>query len=282
MVFSCGVRLKRNLKAWACCDYLEQRDVVECCKQRRNGEKPGQNNVWGVVMPAGFQVFNTGNTIQVDESYLNYSLHTKTTQVSRLRNIDGSGFAYFGCRVTIPAADSLVAVRSNGNYVGLIATLDNNGASWDLCIGLEDGKTAEFYIYRPGLPAPSTFGLQVFRGDSVLVFDALSKSLRIERTLAADYTSLPSTIALESSSTYGMIFSQWCGERSVSYRPFTPPWYDRITLERGPMFRFRTGAMDVVTNGTLLSDVSLVNGSRPGGSGIVRPFRGLVANLTNH
>lgn len=234
-------------------------------------------------MPAGIQIINTHNTIQIDENFLNYRLISKSQQTSGPKNIsDSEGFAFVGCKLAVSGLDVLVAVRSAAS-VALVSTVSRGAELWDLCIAVPSGAVVEFYLYRPGIPRDSGYGLQVFDASGNLVFDALSPTLRVvEAVSTLDYRTMQTSWSLQSGRQYGVIFSQWAGTRTVSYRPFSPGYQDRITVEQGPSISFQGSTMIVNRISALMSDTTLVSGgSRPGGGGVVSSFGFLVADLTD-
>lgn len=142
-------------------------------------------------MPAGLEVRNVGNIIQITDQFSNYALISK-----------GVGefvpsYPYMSrCEIIVPkqgAAMPILAIRS-GVLCFLQAVVDR-GTYWLLEVnGNANEQTIgmQFEWYAFGIPptqSNSKFGLQVFRADTVLAFDSSFNYMKI-----VDYIQSPANI----------------------------------------------------------------------------------------
>ena len=157
-------------------------------------------------MPAGFQAFNNGGVLQIDENYANLGLIATGKVTPSAVTPDGYIGAFKMAEVTVAGTAPIIAVRAN--YAVALGDVRQGGGSWTfrLCVNTVldwDGSPLTYYVFDRVSPVAHGIGLQVFRGDGVCTFDANYKYFLpvgaitlvggqpYTLTDAMDYTGLP-------------------------------------------------------------------------------------------
>ncbi|WP_296228599.1 hypothetical protein [Ralstonia sp. UBA689] len=185
-------------------------------------------------MPAGFQAFNTGGVLQIDENYVNLGLVATGQVMPSAPTPDGYLGAFRMAEVSANGVAPIIAVRAN--YAVALGDVRQNGATWTfrLCVNTTtdwDGTALTYYIFDQVPAVPHGIGLQVFRGDGVCTFDSNYKYFNpvgaftlvggqpYTLTDYNDYTGLPPgtyavVLSMERMDTYYWVseFAISCGE----------------------------------------------------------------------
>ena len=126
-------------------------------------------------MPAGFQAFNNGGMLQIDENYVNLGLIAKGQLTPSTATPDGQVGAFKMAEVSVTGVAPIIAVRAN--YAVALGDVRQSGSTWTfrLCVNTTtdwDGTALTYYIFDQVPPVAHGVGLQVFRGDGVCTFDS--------------------------------------------------------------------------------------------------------------
>lgn len=133
-------------------------------------------------MPAGIEVRNDAGVLQIDETYINFTLVSQGSgTVSTFYYTGGGspGASVYYTDVTVTGRSSpMLAIRSaSAMYVERISI---SGGSWTWRILSANGATFDWFCFDL-TPAGSldTFGLEVFNASGVRVFHSSQKPMRI-------------------------------------------------------------------------------------------------------
>ncbi len=126
-------------------------------------------------MPAGFQAFNNGGVLQIDENYVNLGLIATGQVTPAAATPDGYVPAFKMAEVSVTGVAPIIAVRAN--YAVALGDVRRNGATWTfrLCVNTTtdwDGSALTYYIFDQVPAVPHGVGLQVFRADGACTFDS--------------------------------------------------------------------------------------------------------------
>lgn len=126
-------------------------------------------------MPAGFQAFNNGGVLQIDENYVNLGLIATGQVTPSAPTPDGHLAAFKMAEVTVTGVAPIIAVRAN--YVVALGDVRQSGSTWTfrLCVNTSldwDGTALTYYIFDQVPPVAHGVGLQVFRADGACTFDS--------------------------------------------------------------------------------------------------------------
>lgn len=123
-------------------------------------------------MPAGIQVINTAGTVTIDENYQNLALRASGGMYF---SENGTQLASFNYGLTL--RKPLCAIRVTGQPAG-VASCSTSGGVTNVRITGMAGASVTWYVFDVPY-AVSNAGLQIFRGDGTLCFDAGNKYARV-------------------------------------------------------------------------------------------------------
>lgn len=126
-------------------------------------------------MTAGFQAFNSGGVLQIDENYVNLGLIATGQVTPSTATPDGFISAFKMAELTVTGVAPIIAVRAN--YAVALGDVRQSGSSWTfrLCVNTTtdwDGTPLTYYIFDQVPAVAHGIGLQVFRADGVCTFDS--------------------------------------------------------------------------------------------------------------
>lgn len=129
-------------------------------------------------MTAGFQVFNNGGVLQIDENYVNLGLIATGQVTPSAPTPDGHIAAFRMVEVGATGVAPIIAVRAN--YAVALGDVRQSGSTWTfrLCVNTTtdwDGTPLTYYIFDQVPAVAHGVGLQVFRADGVCTFDSSYK-----------------------------------------------------------------------------------------------------------
>lgn len=162
-------------------------------------------------MPVGYQCWNEGGVLQIDGVYRNLRFLSKWTassyQSSRFQMLSAALMQEID--VTFNSSVPLLAIRCD--YPIALIHLSHNGtaASYKFFIYNQTSVPVTFYAFGPQDFSGSNFGLQIFDGNSVLVFDAMNRPLRITSQIISPGAN--NTYPYPSGRAYAMIISELIG-----------------------------------------------------------------------
>jgi len=161
-------------------------------------------------MPAGLQVFNNFDTVQVDSNWRNYSLVSSQTIISS--NNAWGEVNYAGAIYTTSNASDLIFVYCPSSFFPICIVQQNGQRSYRVGTGATAGVAVTFYIFREQVPVDSKYGLQVFNENGVLTFDSLSKMNRIVGAIPISVSSQPSFYNYGGGGKYAVMVPSFTGQ----------------------------------------------------------------------
>ncbi len=142
----------------------------------------------------GLQVINDSGTIQIDQNYYNFMLYSKSTATTTLINT-GTSTVIYGTTITVPTTKNpQIFFGVNSAYLSVgHRTVSGGSTSFQVYSNVATTFTYYVFVTDPAQVADSGYGLQVFREDGSLVFDARNRFLRFENVfqIAFGSTSFP-------------------------------------------------------------------------------------------
>lgn len=133
-------------------------------------------------MPAGIEVRNDAGVLQIDETYINFTLvsqGTATTSTFYYTGGGSPGASVYYADVTVTGRTSpMLAIRSSAAVY--IERISISGGSWTWRVLAASGVSFDWFCFDL-TPAGSldTFGLEVFNASGVRVFHSSQKPMRI-------------------------------------------------------------------------------------------------------
>lgn len=128
-------------------------------------------------MPAGLQVFNDSDTIQVDSTWKNFSLVSRTvinSSKSAWQEPDLAGAVYANSGI-----NDLVFVYCATPFLAVGVSQQSGVRYYRVGTGNSENIPVTFYTFRGQQPTSSSYGLQVFNETGEITFDSLNKMNRI-------------------------------------------------------------------------------------------------------
>lgn len=234
-------------------------------------------------MPAGLQVINDFNTVQIDSNWSNYSLIEKLTATSIMNPQTNTPIFGFGYNYSAGNDDDLVFVHclSDFNLVGFNYV---NGQRYLPVATYAAGVSITFYRFRKQPPTSSTFGFQVFNEQGVLGFDALSHFARIPLSINGAYENLlqNTSYPVRSSRQYALIVPSYTGQMVESYSGAGSGGMGFYYIDLySPRFRCTSSGVST-TGGAFFARSTIPIQNPPGGIRITQYQSGdvLVADVT--
>jgi hypothetical protein len=128
-------------------------------------------------MPAGLTIYNTSNTVQVDENYKNLAFRERRA----ISLSHAFGVAYVDIAIT--GANVVIGMQSY-NYAPFLLAVSLSGTTWTYRWGFNNvtgvsSDTAYLYIFDDPPPNPDHFGLEVYNASGGLVFQSNTQGLKI-------------------------------------------------------------------------------------------------------
>ncbi|WP_320327930.1 hypothetical protein [Pseudomonas sp. P8_250] len=121
-------------------------------------------------MSAGFQSWNDSGTVQIDENYTSMTLVTSPTITINTTD------TYFD----IASANPIVFLgNTSGAYVRMTSRVNLGGSVWRYTFSANVAINVRLYCFDQAAPSSSNYGMQIFNGSGVLVFDSNSPFLRL-------------------------------------------------------------------------------------------------------
>lgn len=161
-------------------------------------------------MPAGLQVFNDSNTVQIDSNWQNYSLFSRVvinSSKNAWQEIDYAGSVY-----TTTNARDIVFVYCASPFLPVGMVQQGGTRSYRIGTGTSENIPVTFYIFREQTPTDSSYGMQVFNEQGVLTFDALNKMNRLSGTLPLTPTTAPTFYNLNGFKKYAVLIPNFIGQ----------------------------------------------------------------------
>jgi hypothetical protein len=153
-------------------------------------------------MPAGLQIFNDNNVLQIDSTYRNYALvragkFTGGAGGSAALNL--SGLSRFALWAVVPAGYPGISPNTGGWY---------NGARWFSYWFLNSISSVpvQYYVFDIVTPTGATFGLEVYDENGQLVFDGEGHPMKIVSDFLSENaaTGLPRNISIPGGKSYAV------------------------------------------------------------------------------
>lgn len=147
-------------------------------------------------MRAGLKVVGQSGTVQLDSSFSTPSLvRTGLITVEKAPTRDAT---FNGPYVEHPATGMLFIGNTSGAYVGILGRVNPDTGKVRYTFYGTEAVTVRYYIfdYTPTLDVASTYGLQIFKEDGSLYFDARSSLLLMEKIVDIPYAGNASTAAV--------------------------------------------------------------------------------------
>lgn len=240
-------------------------------------------------MPAGLQVFNDSNTVQIDDEYSNLMFIRKGT----LTLTDGGTLdVVVTNRVSPKVAIRVTDNQASSKSTACLYSVIDSGSTRTFRYRVEAGivgavTTLEYFVFDRGTPVSSGFGLQTFNSAGELIFDSGQKYLAIDSVLVSNnyeadgFTFAGKSIVINTSRTYAIVFGEyggyWTGQNIPANPPF-PQTYDDRTFAIG--MRSITGGFV----GALQNMFIIIRQNAEGPTGTVKflRFSFLVVDVTGY
>ncbi|WP_146189242.1 hypothetical protein [Pseudomonas protegens] len=163
-------------------------------------------------MDAGFEVTNNLSFVQINSLYKNLELRQKVVVPMSLE----SNFGSWSGSVTVTGVMPVILFSSPYDSCMRSSQVSGNQFTytfWAYTGNVSVRPTLVFYHFDwPDSGSLSSFGMQVFDGNGVLVYDALKSYMRVyEAIVFADYYSVLGSRTYDSKRTYAVMQSQFCG-----------------------------------------------------------------------
>lgn len=127
-------------------------------------------------MPAGLQVMNNSNIVQIDSTYANYVLWSKgTATASTVPGWAVSGM--YTVSISSNRKNSIIAIRCASNFV-VLNSLDAAGNVVHQVL-VEGAVSFDYFIFTADPPGAATFGMEVYNESGVRVYQATEKYLKM-------------------------------------------------------------------------------------------------------
>lgn len=239
-------------------------------------------------MPAGLQVFNTDNIVQIDDEYSNLKFMNKGS-VSTSSSV---------ITIDVPSATSpLVAVQLTDNGVGnelsrayvVLRQTVQNGNVWTFTFSIDIGITGQvatltYYVFDQIATQASNFGLQTFDPSGRLIFDSNDKWLKIASIISSANWSSEGYgnhkfINMGNARSYAVVFGDLGGQWTGVNIPANPPM-PQIYDYRVDGIGIRTVAGGFYTDLTLLYRFQATNTTGAAGTGSWPSFSLLLVDVT--
>ncbi|WP_375188418.1 hypothetical protein [Sphingobium yanoikuyae] len=172
-------------------------------------------------MPYGLKVINTSGTVQVDETYRNLELISKTTISTSAHGSSGGSAVMTGSHFTVTVTggvNPIVATACSAEWVGL----DGKGSSRSgstftfhfYCSGAAGTSVTVYVFDTPSTPSTpsSNYGLEVKNAAGARCYNSGLKYLRVQDIL---------TFQVPTSWTYAAANSPWYFTRHASWATYT-------------------------------------------------------------
>ena len=130
-------------------------------------------------MPAGLQVFNDDNVLQIDEGTRNYELKQSGSGTCNTSESSGGRTRYY---TTIAVTSSVAPMMALGNCANNVCLyrVSVSGSTWTFVIVSDtNGATFDYWVFDVAASSPATFGLEVYTAAGDLSFHSVLKPLRI-------------------------------------------------------------------------------------------------------
>jgi len=211
-------------------------------------------------MPAGITIYNSSDTVQIDETYRNLRLASKqsltTTVVSggtKYSNYQHADFTY----TSVYGKTPMVGIDSSG--ASFVFLLSKSGSSFTFrAVFPLAGSTVSLVAWifdEPPSASSTTYGLQVFAADGSLVFDATMPYANYAATVVIPSETSGGTENITYNVPSGRKYlpvQAVCGVYAQSNpvsQPGQPPSFQRVTNIR----LIRTDATQIVSQNMLIS-----------------------------
>lgn len=174
-------------------------------------------------MNAGFQVIGASGVIQIDQYFSNLALIAKGTLTLGPGTPPFGAFGeHYSCAATVNLSTDLefpiIAIKSTDAAICLAqwsSTANSGGVSTQWTAGFyakydQAGKSFTYYIFDRPKPIASTGGLEIFDGDSKLLFNSNYKYLKIAAIATYQYSEGPKTVSLPAGREYAAVIVAPC------------------------------------------------------------------------
>lgn len=134
-------------------------------------------------MPAGFQSFNTSNTLQIDGKYANLSLIRSGSVTPIKDNGTGSGPNTYNAEVSFsPSSGEIVAVSCENNFTLYWTTSSSH------VYRVNGNSQLKYYVFARITASSANYGMQVFDDAGNLVYCATHKPFNVAGIISASQT----------------------------------------------------------------------------------------------
>lgn len=173
-------------------------------------------------MPAGFQVKGDHLTLQIDETYRNLMLKTKSTFTCSTTSANVRANHYFGNFTVTANAFPVIAIRGGSGKVGF-AGFTKSGSDYTFYYASTvSGDTITYYHFDVPNPGDTANYIEIFDASANRIFNGLGKPMRVEDqvgvTSSPSYTSGRTYASIQSASGFSDQDVPPAGKGAGTYR----------------------------------------------------------------
>lgn len=163
-------------------------------------------------MPAGLQAINDSGVFQIDDTYRNMQLVSKTsvtamTQVSYGGSYDGIVNYWYKDIVVTDAVNPVIALNGNTTQWLIIGAVNISGSTWTFRVFSDADVDFTYYVFDvyQGTPPTSGVGLEVYNSAGQLQYTSARFPLRAVQQVVTSSLDATKTTTLSSGPTYAIV-----------------------------------------------------------------------------
>jgi hypothetical protein len=179
-------------------------------------------------MPTGFQCINDYGVFQIDDTYKNIQLKTKTnvtsmTQVNTGSIPDGKIDYWYYDIVVTSAGNPVIAINGNTTQYVSVGSLNISGGTWTFRVFSDVDADFTYYVFDNPTSSGS-FGLEVRNSSNEVQYSSGLGPFRVTQKIVTPTLS-GGTTTLPSGKTYAIVFAR-PGYSSFGFSNPPPPCQD--------------------------------------------------------